>query len=163
MSPMQNVEPGHDAEPQFVRVDGRPVNAPRPTTEPVQQNAEPSAKLPEGTGTAGARLRASLDAALAYASREHGHALEFSEIERLIIDSAADAADRAEVLDQLLDAELAGKADPGVLVRLSAEHRANVKQSLDFVARVNVGPGKAKSERHQRAAGARWNRPSPVG
>ena len=75
---------------------------------------------------------------------------------------AAAAADRAEELGVLFDAELAGSADPGVLVKLSAEWRACVKQSVDMIGRVNTGEGKAKSERHVRAAGARWNRPGPV-
>jgi hypothetical protein len=111
--------------------------------------------------TAGAKLRADLDTALARAAQEQGlAALEFSELERGLIDSAADGADWTDKLKGLRDAELAGDATPTTLVKLSAEIRHCERQVHDLVARVNFGVGAAKSPQHQRAANARWNRGS---
>ena len=53
------------------------------------------------TPSAGAKLRADLDAALARAGEELGHALEFDEAERHVIDQAVQAADRAEEIRAL--------------------------------------------------------------
>jgi hypothetical protein len=48
------------------------------------------------TPTAGAKLRADLDTALAHASEEAGRALEFDEAERHVIDQVVEAANIAE-------------------------------------------------------------------
>jgi hypothetical protein len=116
-------------------------------------------KKPE---TAGHRLKADLDAALARAAADQGlAALEFSEIERGLIASAVDQANWIEKLKAMRDAELAGLARPTTLVRLSAEVRHCERQVHDLVARVNFGVGTAtKSPQHRRAANARWNRGS---
>jgi uncharacterized protein YqiB (DUF1249 family) len=111
------------------------------------------------TPTAGARLRADLDAALARAAQDQGlAALEFTEMERRLISSAVDLADWTEQLKVQRDAELAGLARPTTLVRLSAEVRHCERAVLDTVARINFGVGAAKSPQHQRAARARWDR-----
>lgn len=115
------------------------------------------------TSTAGAKLRAELDRALLRAADELGvAALEFSELERALIDSAADQADWVCTLKKLRDAELAGDAAPTTLTKYSAEIRLCERQQHDLIARVNLGLGVAKSEQHQRAARARWNRGSAV-
>ena len=110
------------------------------------------------TQSAGQKLRAALDAALAHASIQARKQLEFDEREQLIIDSAAAAADRAQRLGALWAAE----KNPNTLVKLSAELRLCEKAAVDLAARVAIGEGPAKSERHQRAAGARWNRPNAI-
>ncbi|MEW5810882.1 MAG: hypothetical protein AB1925_15670 [Actinomycetota bacterium] len=105
---------------------------------------------------AGRKLRASLDQAQAATAEDLGYELEWSEEESLIIDRAAAAADRAEVLQRQWDEELAGEARATLLVKLSAEMRACEKAVVDLVKQVNPGEGRAKSARHQTAATARW-------
>lgn len=114
--------------------------------------------VPRRPRAAGARLRFDLDQALQRAGREAGQNLEWSEQELLVIDRAVAAADRAAVLTRLWKRELAGAAQPAVLVKLSAELRACERAAVDLVARVNPGIGPAKSDRHQRAAQSRWGR-----
>ncbi|MFG1931317.1 hypothetical protein ACGFK1_11750 [Mycobacterium sp. NPDC048908] len=111
-------------------------------------------KLP----SAGARLRADLDAALAHAGEELGRSLEFDEAERHVITRAAAAADRAEEMTGLYRAELARRPEPrpSVLVKLAAEIRLSEKAAVDLVARVTLGLGAARSPRHVRAAQTRW-------
>lgn len=108
--------------------------------------------------SAGHKLRADLDAALAHASKELGRDLEFDEQERLIIEQAAKAADRAEQLAAMYTAELARKPEPRprTVVALAAEVRLTEKAAVDLAARVNFGLGAAKSPRHVRAAKVRW-------
>jgi hypothetical protein len=110
------------------------------------------------TPTAGQRLRADLDAALAHAGEELGRQLEFDEAERHVIAQAVAAADRAQEMTVLYRAELARKPEPRptVLVKLAAEIRLSEKAAVDLVARVNLGLGAAKSPRHVRAARTRW-------
>jgi uncharacterized protein YqiB (DUF1249 family) len=111
--------------------------------------------------SAGERLRSDLDAALARAARDQGlAALEFSEIERGLIATAAEMADWTEALKAHRDAELAGQARPTTLVRLSSEVRHCERLVHDLVARIHFGVGVAKSPQHQRAARERWNRGS---
>jgi hypothetical protein len=109
---------------------------------------------------AGKLVRASLDAALERASRElpEGQALEWSEQEALTIDRACAAADRGEQLQRIYDAQLAAGAEPGVLVKLSAELRLCERAVVDLVARINAGVGPAKSARRVASARARWSR-----
>lgn len=45
-----------------------------------------------------------------------------------------------------------------MLVKLSAEMRMLEKAVADHLGRVRIGPGVAKSERHQRAVNTRWQR-----
>jgi hypothetical protein len=107
--------------------------------------------------SAGDRLRADLDTALARAAEDQAlAALEFSDIERGLIESAVQMADWVEKLKAQRDGELAGKARSTTLVRLSAEVRHCERQVHDLVARLSFGVGPAKSAQHQRAARTRW-------
>lgn len=109
--------------------------------------------------TTGTRLRRVLDDALARASTVVGKTLEWSEIEQTAIDAAVATADRAEALRTRFDALLADEntADT-LLVKISSELRLCDKQIVDLVGRLEIGVGAAKSDRHVRAALARWNR-----
>jgi hypothetical protein len=73
------------------------------------------------------------------------------------LETAIESADRAEQVRTLLDAELA-RPEPRAtnVTKLSAEVRLLNKAIMDYVWRLNPGPGVAKSERHQRAGRARW-------
>jgi hypothetical protein len=111
------------------------------------------------TISAGQRLRKDLAAALAHAAKEQGRPnLEWSEVERDIIERAADTADRAQELAQLWAQQRAAGAGASTLVKISAERRYLDKAVIDFVARLNTGLAPVKSERHQRAVNARWQR-----
>ena len=107
---------------------------------------------------AGQRLRADLDAALAHAVELHGP-MVFDELEQLAIDRAVLAADRAELLRELFDAEVAGQRRSSALTRLSAESRQLDRTALELArtvfANLDVTP---KSDRHVRAVRARWDR-----
>lgn len=108
--------------------------------------------------SAGQRLRADIDKALEAAGRELGKTLEWSELERDVIDRAVSTADRAEVVRAVFDAERDGDGRPTVLVSLSGELRLLDKAVVDLLSRLEFGPGKAKSDRHARAANYRWNK-----
>jgi hypothetical protein len=110
---------------------------------------------------AGKKLRAELDELLARVSTEKypgQPALVWSEQEAQIIDRAAAAADRAEVLGWLWQQEMDGNTSAATLVKLSAEMRACERAAVDLVSKVNPDVGEAKSDRHQRAARTRWDR-----
>ena len=107
--------------------------------------------------TAGDQLRADMARALAHAVRDAGRPLEFDERKTRTIDAAAAAADRGEQLQLLLASELAGETHASVAVKLAAEIRLLEKHITDLLARVNPGPGQAKSDRHVRAARSRWD------
>ena len=110
------------------------------------------------TPSAGQRLRTDLNAALTHAVRERGP-LEFDEVEKLAIDRAVIAADRAETLRQVFDEELAGQRRSSVLTRLSAEARHLDRTAVELARDVAGSLGAApKSERHVRAIRARWDR-----
>jgi acyl-CoA reductase-like NAD-dependent aldehyde dehydrogenase len=113
------------------------------------------------TPSAGQKLRDDLAAALRHASEELGRQLEFDEAELHVIEQAANAADRAEELTRLYKVEL-GKPEPHItaLTKLAAEIRFSEKAAIDYVARVNLGLGAAKSPRHVRAARTRWQQHS---
>lgn len=84
----------------------------------------------------------------------------WDEAETVALERAGETADRAERVRKLLDTELR-KDDPNaaLYVKLSAELRALDRLVVDLVAKLNPsGEGPAKSERHQRAANARWSR-----
>lgn len=108
--------------------------------------------------TAGNRLRRDLDAALTAAGKELGTQLEWDERELDAIGRAAATADRVEELREAFAAEQAGKARSGHLVRLSAEMRLLDRLVTDLLARLSLGVGPAKSQRHVRAARSRWER-----
>ncbi|QRY53390.1 hypothetical protein [Mycolicibacterium septicum] len=110
------------------------------------------------SASAGTLLRQVFNDALARKGQALGQTLEWDEDEQLAIDTACRAADRAEDLRTLYDAERAGQNRPTVVVKLSAELRMVDRQVIELTARVNVGLGPAKSARHQRAADARWAR-----
>ncbi|AFJ36987.1 hypothetical protein W7S_20180 [Mycobacterium sp. MOTT36Y] len=106
--------------------------------------------------TAGEALRATMDAALADASEGDSKDYEWSEHELHHLEAASRAADRVELLQRALDAAAAAN-DPALAVKISAELRACDKAIGDHLARVQIGEGPAKSERHQRAANSRWD------
>jgi hypothetical protein len=110
------------------------------------------------TLSAGDRLRADLDAALARTGEELGRVLEFDEAEAHIVAQAAEAADRAEEIRGLYRAELTREPEvrPRTVVALAAEARLSEKAAVDLVARVSLGLGASKSPRHVRAAQTRW-------
>jgi hypothetical protein len=109
--------------------------------------------------TAGSKLRPDLDQALIHASEEAGRALEFDEAERHVIDQALETADIAEEMHSMYRAELArDEPRPTAVVKYAAEMRLQQKQAVDFVARVKLGLGAARSPQHVRAAQTRWLR-----
>ena len=99
--------------------------------------------MPRRRPHAGKQLRASLDAALAAASRELAAQLEFSEQERLIIDRAAAAADRGEQLQRLYDGHLAA-GETALAVKVSAELRGCERAVIDTVGKVEVVAGQLR-------------------
>lgn len=105
----------------------------------------------------GDRLRADMANLLEAAGRELGQTLEFDEREADILGRACAAADRADVVQALFDAEQAGDASAPLLLKMSAELRMLDRQVVDLVARLEPGPGVARSNRHVRAARARWS------
>jgi hypothetical protein len=109
------------------------------------------------TLSAGQQLRADMDAALARVARDLGQELEFSEIELHTLTRAASAADRCEQIRRLWEAEL-DRPEPRATsaANLSGELRLTEKAVVDLLTRVTLGTGPAKSDRHQRAARARW-------
>ena len=117
----------------------------------------------EAPQTAGGRLMADLDAALAEASANLGKPLTWDEHEQHEIAAAARAANRCEILQQQLDAEVAGENRLDVVVKLSAEMRLLDKAITDHLEHVHIGPVVAKSQRHQRAVNARWDRGKDAG
>lgn len=84
--------------------------------------------------------------------------MEFDEYETEALDRACAAADRAEQLQAVYDAELSGEARPTMLSRLSAELRHCERQSVQMLERVRLSEEPPKSARHQRAAQTRWDR-----
>lgn len=106
--------------------------------------------------TAGEALLATMDAALAEASKDDCKDYEWWEQELHHLAAASRAADRVELLQRSLDAAAATN-DPALAVKISAELRACDKAIGDHLAKVVIGEGVAKSERHQRAANARWD------
>ncbi|UUO01692.1 hypothetical protein M4D79_25525 [Mycolicibacterium novocastrense] len=108
--------------------------------------------------TAGQRLRDSFDRALDRASKQLDMRLMWEEHELAALLAAASAADRRDELQRVYRDELAGDRRPTMLVKLSAEMRLLDKAIGDHLGHVRIGPGVAKSERHQRAVNARWQR-----
>ena len=107
-------------------------------------------------GSAGDRLRADLDRALAHAAEAAGQPLEYSEIESASIARACMTADRAEVLREGFAEALTDGTKVTTLSSLSAEIRNLDKLTVDLLNKVNPELGAPKSERHVRAGKARW-------
>jgi hypothetical protein len=113
-----------------------------------------------GIRSAGVKLWTKMNAAL----KATGVAgAEFDEYELEALEAACAAADRAEQLQRVYDAELASD-DPRqtTLARLSAEIRHCERRSLQMLERVQLTPEPVKSPRHQRAARTRWDRRDPA-
>jgi hypothetical protein len=110
------------------------------------------------TKTPGQRLCEQFGTALERASQRIGKRLQYDEHETEALNAAAAAADRRAELELIYRNELTGAARATLLVKLSAEMRLLDKCVTDHLARVRIGPGVAKSERHQRAVNARWQR-----
>ncbi|MGA5543509.1 hypothetical protein ACPCIR_16770 [Mycobacterium sp. NPDC051198] len=101
--------------------------------------------------SAGARLRHTLDLALASAAREqHVAALEFDELEQRLIDQAVELADFAERVRAVRDAELAGDCRPSSLVNLSAEYRHLLARVDDIVGKLKFHPPQSAVARPRR-------------
>lgn len=108
--------------------------------------------------TAGELLRSDMDAALACEAKASGKRLKWTESEEHHLAAAARAVDRIELLQRQLAAETAGENRPTLVVKISAELRALDKAVGDHLSRVTVGTGRVRSEQHQRAVRARWDR-----
>lgn len=108
--------------------------------------------------SAGDALRAQMDAALAREAADTGSTLVWTETEEHHLAAASRAANRIEILDRQLAAEVAGENRPAVVVKVSAELRALDKAVGEHLGRVQVGEGAAKSPQHQAAVRARWDR-----
>lgn len=109
--------------------------------------------------TAGEKLRDSLNAQLARASEDAREDLEWTNQEEAVLARAADAADRAEILNDRWVALANDPAtDPALLVKVSGELRALERSITDLVFKVSPELGQAKSFQHQKAAQTRWNR-----
>lgn len=106
-------------------------------------------------GTAGGGLRRRMNAELARAGKAAGKRLEWDAVEREVLSRAAAIADRAEQLQAAFETSLA-EADVGLAVKLSAELRLADRAVTELVSKLNPGLQPKKSERHQRAAHARW-------
>lgn len=105
----------------------------------------------------GELLRAAMDAALSREAQESGRQLEWDERDTHHLDAAARCADRVDVLQRQLDAELAAENRASVVVKISAELRALDRATAEHLSKIQVGVP-AKSERHVAAVRARWDR-----
>jgi hypothetical protein len=96
-------------------------------------------------------------ALLARASKDSSTVLEWSEADKIVLDRAADTADRAQLLRQQFAEVLGAGESVNQAVNLSSEIRLLDRLVVELVTRLEVGViPKAVSERHQRAARARW-------
>jgi len=107
-------------------------------------------------GTAGGGLRRRMNAELARAGTAAGKRLQWDAVEREVLSRAAAIADRAEQLQAAYEDALAGGGDVSLALKLAAELRLADRAVTELVARLNPGLQPKKSERHQRAANARW-------
>ena len=101
-----------------------------------------------------------MNAELARAGKAAGKRLEWDAVERETLSRAAAIADRAEQLQAAYEDVLAGGGggggDVSLALKLAAELRLADRAVTELVARLNPGLQPKKSERHQRAAHARW-------
>lgn len=108
------------------------------------------------TQSAGDRLRAQIQAALAYAEEQRGIQLEFDEIDAERIVRAVAAADDAERLRELWLEEVTGDRRHTVMASLRSEARLLDTMALKLMAEVVKGLSVSKDRQRQQAARARW-------
>ncbi len=105
--------------------------------------------------SAGDRIVTTLTAAL-------GDGLEWSEAEQVTLDLLRRQADTVATLEALMAAEVGSDtARPRLVAELAAELRLSRQAVAKYVAALPTDEAPVKSERHQRAAQARWG-PRPV-
>lgn len=114
-------------------------------------------------GAAGDALRARMDEALRRAGEDAGHRLVWTAHEAEALDAAARCADRRAELQAVYDELLAARDSLSVLTKLAAEIRACDMAAATHLARVAVTLPGVKSQRHVRAAAARWERERRAG
>jgi hypothetical protein len=97
-------------------------------------------------------------ALLARASKDRGAVLEWSESDKLVLDEAAAAADRAQQLRRRFAEVLDASESDNRAVIVSAEVRLLDRLVIDSVLKLEAAliPQKTVSERHRRSANARW-------
>lgn len=83
---------------------------------------------------------------------------EFDQYEPETLDAVCAVADRAEQLQRVYDAELAGVVRPDDACRVSAEIRHCERESVQMLERVWLTPEPVRSPLNQRAARARLDR-----
>jgi hypothetical protein len=105
--------------------------------------------------SAGAALRRRMNAELARAAKIENKRLEWTATEKETLARACAIADRAEQLAAVFEASLA-ESDIGTATRVAAELRLADRAVIELVSKLNPGLSPKKSERHQRAAHARW-------
>lgn len=114
---------------------------------------------------AGKALRARVDAVLAAEAARVGKQLAWSPVEAARVDSAVQAADHAELLQQRLDAELV-RDEPRMTLAASlvAEIRLQRKAVAEHLTAVPLlrGAADGKSIPHRAAAQARWGAARPM-
>lgn len=100
--------------------------------------------------TAGDRMIVTLTAALS-------PGLEWSEAEQVTIELLRKQVDTVATLEALMDAEVGSDtARPRLVAELAAELRLSRQAVAKYVAALPTDETPVKSERHQRAAQARW-------
>lgn len=88
-----------------------------------------------------------------------GPGLEWSETESLTLDNIRKTADRASLLSQLLDLEVAKiPVSTRRVTELAAEIRQCEGNVVRWAATLDPTGESVKSSRHQHAANARWGR-----
>jgi hypothetical protein len=113
--------------------------------------------MSEDDGSAGQRLRAGLDAALAREAEKLGQPLRWDEREQHHIDAAVRAAGHVEALQRLLDVELGGERRAAVETKLTAEIRLQDHTVSEHLGRLQLGELQPlKSPQHRDAARERW-------
>jgi len=86
-----------------------------------------------------------------------GQGLEWSEAEQVTLDLLRKQVDTIACLEALLAAEVgSGTVRPRLVAELAAELRLSRQAVAKFVAALPTDETPVKSERHQRAAQARW-------
>src|SRR6476619_6854479 len=109
--------------------------------------------MSEDDCSAGQRLRAGLDAALARESEKLGQPLRWDEREQHHIDAAVRAADHVEQLQRLLDAELEAERRASVVTKLTAEIRLQDHTVSEHLGRIQLQELQpTKSPQHRDAA-----------
>ena len=110
--------------------------------------------------TAGDRLRRDMNATLDRVARATNRPVQWDAADRIALDRACDAADRAEKLREQFDNELTGQARVTSLAKISAEIRALDRLSIEVTRRLNADLGKLATRidtNKQRAAHRRWD------